>query len=72
LPIIIIPIILLTFKHSSARGYWYLLCAYVIAKVFEHFDTQIFEFLGFVSGHSIKHIIAALGLLAFCLVKRKK
>jgi hypothetical protein len=35
---------------------------YVAAKVFEVFDRQIFEVLGFISGHSIKHILAAIAI----------
>lgn len=65
LPILLIPIILLMFssKFTKISGYWWLLLAYVIAKFFEHFDQQIFDLLGrLISGHSIKHVIAAIGL----------
>lgn len=71
LPMLIIPIILLTFKNSSAKGYWYLLLAYFLAKLFEYFDTQTFELLGFISGHSIKHIVAGLGLFVFIILKKR-
>jgi hypothetical protein len=38
---------------------------YGLAKVFETFDRQIFELLGgVVSGHSIKHVLAAIGVFA--------
>ena len=36
--------------------------AYVIAKVCEHFDAQIFEALHFISGHTIKHLFSALAV----------
>ncbi|VVH50563.1 hypothetical protein BPUTSESOX_1189 [uncultured Gammaproteobacteria bacterium] len=71
LPMLITPIILLNFKRKSAKAYWYLLLFYVFAKLFEHFDGQIFELFGFISGHSIKHIVAALGLFIFLLVEKK-
>jgi hypothetical protein len=68
---LITPIILLNFKRKSAKAYWYLLLFYVFAKLFEHFDGQIFGLFGFISGHSIKHIVAALGLFIFLLVEKK-
>jgi hypothetical protein len=34
---------------------------YLLAKLTETFDTQIFSFGQIVSGHTIKHIAAAVG-----------
>ncbi len=69
LPMLIIPIILLLFKSGFTRvsGYWWLLLAYLAAKAFEHFDGQIFSTLSFISGHSIKHIAAAIGVYLLLL-----
>jgi hypothetical protein len=63
-PIITIPVILLFFKssYSSVFGYWILLATYVVAKLFEHFDGEVHETLLVISGHSIKHIVAAIGV----------
>ena len=33
---------------------------YVIAKLLERFDKQVFSAIGFISGHSLKHIAAAV------------
>jgi hypothetical protein len=38
------------------------LLAYLLAKVCEHYDLEIYNLLGFISGHSIKHLVAAFGL----------
>ena len=64
LPVLLIPLILLFFKpvFTNISGYWLLLLAYIVAKLLEHFDSQVYDALLFMSGHSIKHIIAALGL----------
>ena len=74
-PLFAIPVILLSYKadYTLAQGYWYLILGYVVAKVFETFDAQIHEALGFVSGHSLKHLAAAGGLYALlgCYIKRK-
>lgn len=65
LPMLIIPLILLLFPSSStqAAGYWQLLGCYLLAKLCEHLDRQIYEFGLGVSGHALKHIIAAVGIL---------
>ncbi len=63
-PLLAIPIILMTFKSSFSHvsAYWWLLLAYIAAKLFEHFDAEIHNLLVIVSGHSIKHIAAAIGM----------
>lgn len=64
LPILAMPIILVFFNstYTKTNGYWFLLSAYIFAKLFEHFDREVYGALGFVSGHTLKHIFAALGL----------
>ena len=64
LPMVVIPIILICFNSvaSNSRGYWWLLSAYVIAKIFEHFDSNIFITFGVVSGHTLKHLSSAVGI----------
>lgn len=63
LPIFLTPVILLFFrsKYSHTNAYWWLLLAYVAAKIFEAYDKSIYDTLGFISGHSLKHLSAALG-----------
>ena len=64
LPIFVIPVILVCFgsRCSSDNAYWLLIAAYIVAKIFEQFDGEVYSGLGFISGHSIKHVVAALGL----------
>ncbi len=54
------------------RGYWYLLLCYVLAKLFEHYDYAIYEMFGFISGHSLKHMVVALGLFVLVRVFLKR
>lgn len=63
-PLLAMPVMILCFTPSfnQSKGYWWLFLAYMAAKVLEHYDTQIHDFLGVISGHSLKHIAAALGL----------
>jgi len=69
LPMLVIPVILLCFnsRFTKVSGYWLLLSAYVIAKLFEHFDREIYAASGFVSGHTLKHVVAAIGLFILLL-----
>lgn len=64
LPLLLIPLILLFFtpRFTHTSGYWLLWCAYIFAKVFEYFDETILNSLFILSGHSLKHLIAALGI----------
>jgi hypothetical protein len=64
LPMLIMPIFFLFFRStfSLVKGYWLLLLCYLLAKVFEQYDIEIYHFLGFISGHSLKHIVSALGV----------
>lgn len=63
-PMVGIPIVLVFFKSAShsTKGFWWLLMAYLLAKVFETFDAQIHDLLGFMSGHPLKHVAAAFGV----------
>ncbi len=69
LPMLVIPLILLFFKSkfTHPNAYWLLLLCYVLAKIFEYFDEAIYHVLFLPSGHSLKHIIASVGV--FCLFK---
>ncbi|NNJ92503.1 MAG: alkaline phytoceramidase [Gammaproteobacteria bacterium] len=61
--------------YSHGEYYWGVLVFYVIAKVVEILDHQIFEFTqNVISGHSLKHLFAALAvaLLLRMLYVRKK
>ena len=64
LPMLLIPVILICFESvcTLVSGYWILLAVYLAAKVFEHFDREIFTFYDLASGHSIKHVVAAVGI----------
>ena len=60
-----------TNKHLKL-SYWLLLSFYVIAKICEHFDMEIHEFLVVFSGHSLKHVFAALGLWFWFQIQSRK
>ena len=63
-PILVIPIVLICFKSSDTHvyGYWLVLLFYIVAKAYEYYDAKIFSSLNVISGHSLKHIVSAIGL----------
>ncbi len=67
LPMLMIPMILLMFeaKYTGDRAIWWFLGWYLVAKVLEIFDGQIYEWLPLISGHSLKHLAAGIGCLVF-------
>ena len=64
LPLLVAPVILLCFQslYTKQNTYWIPLTLYLLAKICELYDTEIYNITGFFSGHSIKHILIALGI----------
>jgi hypothetical protein len=73
-PMLASPIILVCFhsRCSHVQAYWWLLLLYTLAKLFELLDGEVFELLGFISGHSLKHLTAALGLYVLLVYYQKR
>lgn len=75
LPLLIIPAVVVTHKPRYTRS-WDLIWVfifYVLAKVMEHFDHAIHQLLGSISGHSIKHLLAAAATyMALRMLQRRK
>jgi predicted membrane channel-forming protein YqfA (hemolysin III family) len=47
-------------RYTHGNAIYVVFVAYLLAKVFEHYDRQIFEWTGMVSGHTLKHVVAGL------------
>jgi hypothetical protein len=62
LPMVLLLLILVLFGMKSLRvGFlWATLATYGLAKIAEHFDEAIYAATSAISGHSIKHVLAAL------------
>ena len=63
LPLLLIPAILLMYRSVFDRtGFvWVVFLLYALAKIFELLDAALYNVGGVISGHSIKHVCAALG-----------
>jgi hypothetical protein len=66
-PILIIPLVFLLFKNpENNKGLFLLVWVivwYLAAKLLETLDRSIYTFTNVVSGHSLKHIAAAIATL---------
>lgn len=69
LPMILTPYILLFFPspYKAKTWLWALAGFYLLAKFLEMSDHFWFDLTGFISGHSLKHLAAAVA--PFCLYK---
>ncbi|MDH3714690.1 MAG: ceramidase [Gammaproteobacteria bacterium] len=61
-PILVMIFILwqLPSRYTHGNWYWGVLAWYAVAKVCEALDARLFEVLQWVSGHSLKHVFAAV------------
>jgi hypothetical protein len=74
-PLAVIPLVLLLFpsRLSGVGHLWGVLAAYVLAKLFELADRPLFSLGEWVSGHTLKHVVAAAGAYVFLLgLKRRR
>ena len=74
LPIVLIPLMLVLFNSrlNGNKYIWGIIGAYAVSKLMEHFDAQIYSVLGVVSGHSLKHLVAALATFIFYMALRNR
>ncbi len=63
-PMVVVPflLILLPGKVAYTKYIYLILGWYILAKLAEYFDVEIFATLGFWSGHTIKHLLGSVSL----------
>lgn len=61
-PMLLIPLSLLLYADRSdlTRWFWWLIVFYGMSKVAEQLDSQIYAIGHLLSGHSLKHLLAAV------------
>jgi hypothetical protein len=64
-PILLLPVVIWLFpayRYTMTRYLGWVITWYALSKVLEYYDAEIFSLTGeWVSGHSLKHIAAAVG-----------
>ncbi len=74
LPVLLIPLILVLYRPAKVYAFpiWLLTGVYVLSKIFEALDRQLYEVMG-ISGHTMKHLAAAAGIAALIrMLNRQK
>lgn len=73
-PLLLTPLILVLYPGSSdmVPAIWIMLLLYAAAKLFEHFDSQVLSMLGFISGHSLKHLFIAASTVPLIMALRRR
>jgi len=61
-PVLLISVMLVLFpdRYTRVSDFWAALGLYLLAKIFEYFDAQVFALGGLVSGHMLKHLASAV------------
>ena len=74
-PLLTIPFLMVLFRPRYSRQ-WLLLLAltyYMLAKLLEIYDREVFIFTqSSFSGHSFKHLVAALGCLSILVMLKTR
>jgi len=73
LPALLMPLILWLFDSKLDNGtyIWGIIGAYTASKLMELFDAELYRIIDLLSGHSLKHLVAAFGTLIFYWSLRK-
>jgi len=74
LPMLLIPLVVIARRSRSDLSPYiaWMIAFYVAAKVPEHYDAEIFAAGNLLSGHSIKHVLAALAPACLLVGLRKR
>jgi hypothetical protein len=64
LPVVLVPLMMILYRPSRnyAVPLWLLSGLYILSKVFELLDREIYTVTDAVSGHTVKHVVAAMGI----------
>ncbi len=76
LPMLLIPLILVSYdsRFDSKKYFWLMIGFYLIAKVLEQLDAGIYDLGYWISGHSLKHLMASLtpAIMLYALAVRNR
>jgi hypothetical protein len=64
--VLLIKAVLHPSRYTRANDLYFIFGWYVLAKLFELFDAQVLAHSHLVSGHSLKHVAAAVAALVVC------
>lgn len=59
-------------RYTRGEELYWVFAGYVLAKLFETFDREVLAFGHLISGHTLKHLAAALAGLVVCHMLRRR
>lgn len=71
---ILMIIFILCFFHSTYpafKNYFAMFVLYALAKCFEYFDHEIYNLNGMISGHTLKHLCAAISTYFMVIILKE-
>ena len=73
-PTFALPVLLVTNppRYTHQAGYWAAVGWYVAARLFEFLDYEIYAAVGLVSGHTLKHLAAAMAVRSLGVMVRTR
>lgn len=74
LPVLLIPLLLILYKPGlvPVAYLWAVIWCYLAAKAAETLDLAVYETVRLLSGHSVKHLLAAAGAYVYYLALRRR
>ena len=74
LPLIVLPLLIVARPQRSDLGKYLFIVflAYAVAKAAEVYDREVFSATQLISGHTLKHLLAAFGLFALVVGLRRR
>jgi hypothetical protein len=74
LPMLLLPLVFLLYppRWSCSSDYWMVAGWYLAAKLLEFFDRSVYNLTGGVSGHTLKHLAAAMAAWQLLRMLRKR
>ena len=74
LPMLLIPLIVFIrpARLQPSSYLWGMMLCYLLAKIMELYDSEIYSMTGFMGGHALKHLVSAVGTGFYYLALKKR
>jgi hypothetical protein len=73
-PTLALPVLLVTNppRYTRQAGFWVAIAWYLAARLFEFLDYEIYAAVGIASGHTLKHLAAAMAVRSLAVMTRTR
>jgi hypothetical protein len=73
-PTLALPVLLVTNppRYTRQAGFWVAIAWYLAARLLEFLDYEIYAAVGIASGHTLKHLAAAMAVRSLAVMTRTR